>query len=73
MPTYEYECKAGHRFEVQHGINESLTVCSITAATTVCPEGGGAVLRYCGAPVKRLLFPVAGRVIGTANPCRGRR
>ena len=44
MPTYDYECERGHRFEIFQSMKDKpLSACS-----------------ECGAPVKRLIGPGAG-------------
>ena len=42
VPTYAYRCEAGHQFETVQGITEP----ALTKCTT------------CGAPVRRMVFPV---------------
>lgn len=44
MPTYEYECENGHRFEVFQSMKD--------AALSACTE--------CGAPARRIIGPGAG-------------
>ncbi len=46
MPTYEYQCDKGHRFELFQKMSDP--------KLKVCPE--------CGAPVERLIGPGAGIV-----------
>ena len=49
MPIYEYRCENGHSFEVLQGISDD--------PVTTCEQ--------CGAPVERVLHPVAVHFKGT--------
>lgn len=54
MPTYEYECEAGHSFEREQSIkDEPLTTCPEFAWG--CSQTGD----LCGFPVKRLISSTA--------------
>ena len=51
MPTYEYRCEKGHRFEREQRITDSpLTVCPVQHN-----PGNTCAISLCSAPCKRLI------------------
>ena len=61
-PTYEYECRMGHTFEVEQKItDEPLEAC--THLNTI-HDGERKEKIECCSPVKRLLFPSMVRLKG---------
>ena len=53
MPKYDYKCPVHGEFEAEHSIDFTLGYCPIQAGADPCEQ-----------PLKKLLSPVPGRVVG---------